>query len=70
MKRTFIKTKFDKEHSVFKDWKEDNKYTVDKCLKHDFYYWKCKKFIKDKNELSMIQNIFRENFSDLKEIFL
>ena len=45
-KRIVVRT-FRKETSVFAQWKFDKPETVKAVLEHDFYYWKCNRFIKD-----------------------
>ena len=70
MKRTFQVAKFQKEYSVFRDWKEDTKQTFDKCLRHDMQYWKCQKFVKDPDDYDAVVRVVTRYFSDIKEIFL
>ena len=70
MKRTFKVSKFQKEYSVFRDWKEDTRQTFEKCLRHDLQYWKCQKFVKDPDDYDAIVSIFTRHFSDIKEIFM
>ena len=68
--RALKENKFEKQYSVFKNWKEDTSYTYDRCLQHDFKYWKCPKFTKDPDDLKECISIIKENFADIKEIFL
>ena len=70
LKRAFKSETFVKEYSVFKDWREDTKHTLEKSLIHDFKYWKVAKFIKEPDEYVKIQRILTDNFVDLKEIFM
>ena len=68
--RTFTQVKFVKEKSVFKLWKEDTAETAKNCLRHDFKYWKCTKFLKDPEEYKDVTEVIKKHFSSLKEIFL
>ena len=59
---------FNKEMSVFKDWKEDNDETIRACLQHDLKYWKVKKICK-REDYEAILAIIERRFRSLKEIF-
>jgi len=48
---------FSKEHSVFRDWKEDTPQTIQGCLNHDFRYWKINKFVKDEADLKSCEAV-------------
>ena len=61
---------FRKEASVFASWKFDKPDTVKAALEHDFYYWKCKRFIKDTPDLIAVERVIRENFQVIKNSFL
>lgn len=62
---------FKKETSVFAKWKADDDKIMQKCLlEHDFLHWKLEKFVKEDDERQAVEAIFREHFSDLKNIFL
>ena len=68
--RTFTQAKFEKQYSVFRDWREDTPETYKRCLAHDLKYWKVNKFIKDPEELQRIIEVTRKHFPLLKSLFL
>ena len=43
---------FRKEHSVFKEWKEDNKVSIDQMIDDDLKWWKVSRFVKEETEVS------------------
>ena len=59
---------FNKEMSVFKDWKEDNEETIRGCLAHDLRFWKVKKMC-SQEDYNAIISIITVRFKALKEIF-
>ena len=48
--RNVMKRVFNKNSSVFKEWKEDNSATLKKATELEIVYWKVPKFVKDENE--------------------
>lgn len=60
--------KFEKEISVFKDWKEDNEKIYKQCIEHDQMYWKLHKFIKDLRELENVKEFLIEKMDIIREI--
>ena len=50
--RKEIKRVFKKEKSVFKDWKEDVKHTIEKSVEIETRKWKIPRFIKDTQDVS------------------
>ena len=61
---------FNKEKSVFKDWKEDDKKTYDKSLlEHDFLFWKVNRFIKEKSELDECKSILMKKMPIIRELY-
>lgn len=42
---------FNKEQSVFKDWKEDTKISMMQAFEIDTHYWKGKRVIKNEDEV-------------------
>jgi hypothetical protein len=61
---------FRKEHSVFKDWKEDTQETLDKCFKYDQAHWKLPRFIKDEKDLANVEKTIKRHYKKLKRIFI
>lgn len=60
---TIIKERvFDKEKSVFRDWREDTPDDLVECMRHDFKHWKLEKFVKDPDDQRDIKNVV-ESFS-------
>jgi len=60
---------FKHETSCFKDWKFDSESVLEKCLEHDFTFWKAARFCKDPDELTRVKKIIKENFKEIKEIY-
>ena len=50
---------FDHAKSVFKDWKKDNAIILDKCLEHDFKYWKTPNFCKNPDEQENVMRVVK-----------
>eukprot|EP00349_Pseudokeronopsis_sp_Brazil_P006027 CAMPEP_0202967230 /NCGR_PEP_ID=MMETSP1396-20130829/12024_1 /ASSEMBLY_ACC=CAM_ASM_000872 /TAXON_ID= /ORGANISM="Pseudokeronopsis sp., Strain Brazil" /LENGTH=291 /DNA_ID=CAMNT_0049692037 /DNA_START=293 /DNA_END=1165 /DNA_ORIENTATION=+ len=61
---------FKKDASVFKDWKEDTPFLLEKCMQHDKQCWKVPRFIKDPSEQDKVWDILVQNFKKLKDLFL
>jgi hypothetical protein len=55
--------------SVFRSWMPDSQAVLDKCLAHDFKYWKCSKFIKSSEEEEKVEEVIRSNFVYLKKVY-
>lgn len=60
---------FDHARSVFKDWRPDNHVTQQKCLEHDFKYWKVANFCKNPMEVEAVKRVVELNFVQLKRVF-
>lgn len=61
---------FDKEKSVFKPWVKDSPKIVRAALTADLDYWKCKKFIRDPDDLAQVTAVISLNFAHLKLIWM
>lgn len=61
---------FKKEHSVFRDWKEDTNSTLDQCFEYDRAHWKLSRFIKDAGEQEKVEKVLRKHYKKLKRIFI
>ena len=62
---------FKKETSVFRNWRQDNEQTAEKCLdEHDFLFWKLEKFIRDSEQTKLIKELFYTHFQLLKDIYI
>ena len=59
------KNVFNKQTSVFRNWKDDTQATIKSCLQHDFGYWKVGKFIKDEEEYKECERIIKKYFLPL-----
>lgn len=73
LKVSSISRGFNKSASVFAPWIEDNKRTITECFKYDMdpvVGMKLSRFIKDPVEFEEITSEIRENFIELKEIFI
>ena len=64
---SLIAREFVKGKSVFARWQEDNLLIYDNCLKHDFKFWKCRRFVKDTDDYQQVCEIVRKNFGILKD---
>lgn len=60
---------FDHANSVFREWKPDSAIMLEKCLEHDFKYWKGVRFCKDPDELELVKKVVKQNFVFLKKVF-
>jgi hypothetical protein len=65
-----VERRFKKETSVFKDWKEDNNYILQRSAELDKKEWKAPRFIKDFEEIDRCWDIIWQNFVRLKDIFI
>ena len=61
---------FNKENSVFKDWKEDTELSLQLTCECDIGNTKLSKVIKDPFELTAIYDALYKKYSDLKLLFL
>jgi len=67
--RKHIVRVFKKEHSVFKDWKEDTEDSIITAIEHDFKFWKCSRFVKE-HELKEVEELTLKYGKELKNIFI
>ena len=61
---------FDKNKSVFREWREDTTHTLKKSLEIDLRYWKAPRFIKDAADLGNVVHLIEENVYMLKSVFM
>lgn len=61
--------KFKHELSVFSQWKPDNKASLERCLEHDFSFWKLARFCKDPDEQDLCKAKVKEYFPQIKEVY-
>ncbi|CAI2387721.1 unnamed protein product [Moneuplotes crassus] len=62
--------KFDKNTSVFKEWKEDNPTIITKTLINDIKYWKVPNMIRDKKEYEGVIQVLLKYLPKLKHIYI
>jgi hypothetical protein len=55
---------------VFKEWREDTPYILQKSAELDKREWKAPRFIKDPDEVEKCWDVIWKNFSRLKDIFI
>ena len=65
-----IERKFKKDASVFKEWKEDTPYILQKSAELDKREWKAPRFIKDPEEVEKCWEVIWKYFAKLKDIFI
>ena len=65
-KKIVIERKFVKETSVFAYWITDTPASIAKCFEYDMRYWKCKRFIKDKDDFENLKKSVKKNYEFLK----
>lgn len=70
LKQQQVSRVFSKEHSVFKDWKEDTHSTLAKCFEYDQAHWKLSRFIKDAAEQDKVERVLEKHYEKLKRIFI
>ena len=70
MRTNSIVRTFKKEHSVFKDWKEDTPEQIADCIEHDIKMWHVSRFIKDDEERLAVENVIRRFAEMLKNAFI
>lgn len=69
MKNVVKERYWDLSNSVFKDWRKDNESIYEKCLEHDFKFWKVPKFLKDPDELEEVKKIIKAKLPILKDFY-
>lgn len=60
---------FKKEHSVFKDWKEDTPQTLSTMFLDDIKWYKIARFIKDDTDRENVEKVLQKGFLKIKKIF-
>jgi len=65
-----IDRKFDKNKSVFKDWKPDRPKAVADGFKDEISYWNVPNFVKDPDEITKIEEFMVKNCEFLKTYFI
>ena len=65
-KKVVIQRKFVKESSVFAYWITDTSASLAKCFEYDMRYWKCKRFIKEKDDFENLKKSVKKNYEFLK----
>ena len=70
IKSTMIVRQFRKESSVFASWRVDDDQIIKRCLDHDFQYWKCTRFIKEKDDLGELQAVIKRYFTLLRNTYI
>ena len=69
-KNKIIVRVFEKQNSVFKDWKPDQANTALECIEHDLALWHADKFIKDEEDLAATCDVMRKHAQRMKDIFI
>lgn len=54
--------KFEKELSIWKDWREDDKNILRKCRDDDMKFWKLNKMVKEWKERDGIIGVFKKYY--------
>ena len=62
--------KFDKDASVFRDWRIDTPEDSLNCIEHDILHWHCSKFIKNPEQLKELTNMVRKYAKELKTTYI
>lgn len=70
IKTTAIIRTFDKDKSVFADWRLDNEWTGPNCMEHDLKIWAGKNFIKSEEDLFETENVLRKYAKEIKNIYI
>ena len=70
IKTTAIIRQFNKENSIFADWKADNENTALNCIEHDLELWHGDKFIKEEEDLVNTANVMRAYAKEIKNLFI
>ena len=65
-----IERTFNKDKSVFADWKSDTDETGINCINHDLELWHGDKFIKDEEDLEATANVMRKYAREIKNIYI
>jgi hypothetical protein len=61
---------FDKDNSVFKEWRLDNNKSLRKGFEEEIQYWKVPNFVKDEAECTKIAAYMMDNIEFLKSLFI
>ena len=61
---------FNKPKSEYKDWREDQEEDGAKCIEHDIALWNCERFVKDPEQLKLLENTVKSYGDSLKNIFI
>ena len=69
-KNRVITRVFEKEASVFKEWRTDAADTAANCIEHDLQLWHAEKFIKDEEDLAATCDVMRKHAQRIKDIFI
>ena len=62
--------KFDKNKSVFKDWRLDVPRRIEEGFMNEIKYWKVPNFVKDAEELEKIIGFMKKESQFLKTLFV
>jgi hypothetical protein len=64
-----VEKPYDRQKTVFKDWREDTEQKIEQSFNHDASYWRVPQFIKDLKQQDEVADIVKENYAVLKAIF-
>ena len=60
IRTAIVERAFDKDKSVFKDFKVDTEESLTSGIEHDLELWHADKFIKDEDDLAATANVMRK----------
>ena len=69
MKTTVAQRVFDKEKSVFAKWRQDTPGSINMAFAEDMKLWKGYRFIKDEADRKATEEVLKEHFVILKDVF-
>jgi hypothetical protein len=69
-KKEGVVRQFDKNESIFKDWRECNQKSLLKGFEYELKYWRVPKFVKDTDMQKSIYNILTLNRDMIKTLFI
>ncbi len=70
IRTTAIVRNFDKDASVFAEWKADDEFTGLNCIENDLKLWHADKFIKDEEDREATADVMRKYATEIKNIFI
>lgn len=69
-KRSAKERQFTKPTSEYRDWREDSEGDAVKCIEHDIERWNCDRFVKDPDQLKLLEVEVKKHAEAIKNIFI